>query len=185
MKHIKKYEYFHDSVLPNDVDEKEIYLNQASELLGKELDDKNAIPEIRDQIELLLQQGDNEKADQLTDIKFELEPLLKEGKERLEKGVTLENGRVQYNGQTIGYDVSFGQILNTEHRNGMDKWTYYLVYEPELFITGEEMDDGTIEEIDFWSSYGNADMVAKAIAANGYQDGCEIISHDNYHRNDW
>ena len=41
--------------------------------MGKELDDKNAIAEIRDQIEVLLKQGDTDAADELTDLKKEIE----------------------------------------------------------------------------------------------------------------
>ena len=56
---------------------KKHYLDRASDIVGKELDDKNAIPEIRNYIDNLLQHGENDKADKLTDIKMELTKFLK------------------------------------------------------------------------------------------------------------
>jgi hypothetical protein len=52
---------------------KNSYIERASELVGKELTDKDVIPELRDYIENLLQQGNEKLADQLTDIKKEIE----------------------------------------------------------------------------------------------------------------
>jgi len=48
-------------------------IKNASELVGKDLDNKNVIPELRDKIENLLQQGDTDLADELTDLKKQIE----------------------------------------------------------------------------------------------------------------
>jgi hypothetical protein len=56
---------------------KQHYIEMASKILNKELTEKDVILELRDNIEISLQKGDDDMADVLTDIKFELETLLK------------------------------------------------------------------------------------------------------------
>lgn len=74
MKNIETYESFSEKTL-NETNQE--LLDKASKLIGKELDDKSLIPELRDSIEISLQNGDNNRADELTDIKLEIEKINK------------------------------------------------------------------------------------------------------------
>ena len=61
---IKKFsEYFESSS----------YIDEAEELTGLVLSDDNIIPELRNFIELKLEEGDDELADKLTSLKKEIE----------------------------------------------------------------------------------------------------------------
>jgi hypothetical protein len=72
LKNFKQYESL--SGMGTDINQ---LIQNASELIGKELDEKNVIIELRDEIEKSLQNNDDNMADTLTDIKIELESLLK------------------------------------------------------------------------------------------------------------
>lgn len=77
MKNIKsfeKYETTYSGEIKNSqqFDIEEIIKN-ASKLIGKELNDKDVIPELRDKIEQSLENGNDDLADKLTDMKKKIE----------------------------------------------------------------------------------------------------------------
>jgi DNA-binding ferritin-like protein len=75
MKHIKNFKQYESLAgVGTDINNA---IKNASELVGKDLTEKDVILELRDNIEISLQKGDDDMADVLTDIKFELETLLK------------------------------------------------------------------------------------------------------------
>lgn len=67
MKYLKTFRKYES------VDSKISLIDKASELIGKELTDKDVIPEIREYIEKFLENGNTDLADQLTDIKKKIE----------------------------------------------------------------------------------------------------------------
>jgi len=69
---IKKFNEYFEHVGFDD-DKYQDFINRAEELTGLQLDDNNIIPELRNYIEIKLEEGDNELADTLTSLKKEIE----------------------------------------------------------------------------------------------------------------
>jgi len=69
---IKKFNEYFEHVGFDD-DKYQDFINRAEELTGLQLDDNNIIPELRNYIELKLEEGDDELADTLTSLKKEIE----------------------------------------------------------------------------------------------------------------
>ena len=89
--------------------------------------------------------------------------------------IVIDKGKVLLNGRLIGIDASWGVRPKGDELPGMKFHTYYLIY-PE-----EGNDEGLIEEIDFYTSYGNYEYdIAKAIADEGYEPGFKLMSREDH-----
>lgn len=89
--------------------------------------------------------------------------------------IIVDKDKVLLNGKLIGINTSWGTEVKGDELPGMRGHTYYLIYPDD----GNE--EGMIEEIDFYTSFGNYEYeIAKAIAENDYEPGYKLISREEH-----